>query len=266
MVLGYCQDYAVPGRTINILEVGGGSASTTRVVLAALQGVDISYTFSDVSEFFVEKARVRFSNCSYMRYAVFDISGVVCPSDNMLDCYDIIIASNVVHATPLVRSSMLVLKDKLAAHGILVLRECTKPSLSADMSFGLNAAWWSFTRDPYREIYPLLTSSDWTRLLCEIGLGGSGVVNDDDKLLERVIVAAHAHQSDTPFDDSFNIVILMGSLDAYDLKLSHSIVIPIELHEKNIFEQIKFAYAKGIEEILNNSAQISALNKIRTIF
>ena len=60
-------------RPLRILEIGGGTGSTTAYVLPKLGNVETEYTFTDVSPLFLNRADEKFREHRGMRYAVLDI-------------------------------------------------------------------------------------------------------------------------------------------------------------------------------------------------
>ena len=89
---------------LNILEVGGGTASATREVVPALRG-DTAYrgyglyTFTDITTSFLAGAQDTFKNYKGMKYATFDMQND--PSEQGFGSgYDLVIASNVSWAVP----------------------------------------------------------------------------------------------------------------------------------------------------------------------
>jgi hybrid polyketide synthase/nonribosomal peptide synthetase ACE1 len=84
---------------MNILEVGAGTGGATKSILTR----DLqfgSYTFTDVSMGFFEKARATF--CSFedsMNYRILDISSDIAKQGFIPHSYDVIVASCVLHAT-----------------------------------------------------------------------------------------------------------------------------------------------------------------------
>ncbi|KAL3431718.1 hypothetical protein BDV09DRAFT_206448 [Aspergillus tetrazonus] len=116
---------------LNILEVGAGTGSATARFLDYLHAPDGSrmyarYTFTDVSAGFLAAAKEQFSRYDTMEYAVLNISQDPAQQGFKLGSYDLIIASNVVHATPSLSCSLANLKSLLAPGGRLLLQEITE--------------------------------------------------------------------------------------------------------------------------------------------
>lgn len=97
-------------RPLQLLEVGAGTGSTCQFVLPVLQGREATYTFTDLSHAFLNKARSRFSEYGFVRYELCDIAQ---PTTSDLR-YDVIIATNVIHATADLPATLANVRDRLA--------------------------------------------------------------------------------------------------------------------------------------------------------
>ena len=84
--------------------------------------------------------------------------------------YDIVVAANVLHATPDLGETLQHIWRLLAAGGILVLNEVTAVQDFATLTFGLSEGWWAF-RDGQRRLpgAPLVAVPGWRALLDETG-------------------------------------------------------------------------------------------------
>lgn len=92
--------------TMKILEIGGGTAGATLPILNALGGSNgtsprfAKYTFTDISVGFFEKAREKLAPWTpYMNFAKLNIENDPVEQGFEEGGYDIIVASNVLHAT-----------------------------------------------------------------------------------------------------------------------------------------------------------------------
>jgi NADPH:quinone reductase-like Zn-dependent oxidoreductase/SAM-dependent methyltransferase len=133
--------------TLRILEVGAGTGGTTELILRDLVhegGLPrySTYTFTDVSSGFFPQARERFAYAPNMEYKVFDITKDPLEQDFALDSYDLVVAANVVHATPSLKESLNNLRKVLKPGGILVLTELCTELRSPTYVFGNFSGWW----------------------------------------------------------------------------------------------------------------------------
>lgn len=113
---------------LRILEVGAGTGATALHILKALKGqigrpLYSSYTFTDISAGFFPAAKERLADFSNVDFKVFDISKSPTDQDFELDSYDLIIATNVIHAAPVLQESLLNLQPLLRKDGLVLITE-----------------------------------------------------------------------------------------------------------------------------------------------
>ena len=155
-------------RVVRILEVGAGTGGTTGYVLPVLPADRTDYCFTDLSEqFFVEAAKT-FEAYPFLRYQRLDISQDPQPQGFATGTFDIVLASNVVHATADLRRSLHHIQQLMAPGGLLILLEGTEPQSHLDLVFGLTEGWWGFTDSALRPTYPLISRVQWQNLLQEL--------------------------------------------------------------------------------------------------
>jgi SAM-dependent methyltransferase len=112
------------------LEVGAGTGGTTQTFLKDLVDAEghptySLYTFTDISDGFFPMAKQRFSYAPNMEFKVFDISKEPFKQGFEAKTYDLILAANVVHATPVLLDTLRHLRLLLSPTGRLVLTELT---------------------------------------------------------------------------------------------------------------------------------------------
>ncbi|XXH02126.1 polyketide synthase [Hypoxylon texense] len=166
---------------LRILEIGGGTAGTTRPVLEELtrgrEELPLSnYTFTDISSGFFENARVKLAKWSNrITYQKLDISVDPVEQGFTPGDYDIVIAANVLHATKNMVDTMTNVRKLLTPGGKLFLLEGNShpPFL---LPFFLVPGWW-YAEDKYRdnEEGPMMTKAVWNRLLLDTGFSGVDV-------------------------------------------------------------------------------------------
>ena len=133
--------------SLRVLEVGAGIGGTTVSILRDL--VDEGgyplyslYSFTDVSAGFFPQAKERFSSASNMDYRVFDISQDPFSQGFEGESYDLILAPNVIHATPSLHETLCNLRPLLRPNGHLVLTELSALVRAPNYIFGNFAGWW----------------------------------------------------------------------------------------------------------------------------
>ncbi len=152
--------------TLRILEVGAGFGGTTKRLAEMLGrfGRPVEYTFTDVSSLLVKEARKKFANYSWMDFQVLNLERDA--PVTLQGTYDIVIGTNVVHATSNIANSTKRLRSLLKKGGFVVLSEVTRIVDWYDLVYGLLDGWWAF-KDT--RTYPLQPADDWLRDLQEAG-------------------------------------------------------------------------------------------------
>ncbi|KAK7997329.1 hypothetical protein PG989_005369 [Apiospora arundinis] len=168
---------------MRILEIGAGTGGTTLPVLEALTrnrkeggAVYVNYTFTDISPGFFENARQKLSQWSgHITFQKLDITQDPVEQGFTLEDFDVVIAANVLHATPDMRITMANVRKLLKPRGKLLLLEASAhpPTL---LPFFLLPGWW-YAEDDYRdrEEGPMMPVPVWDRLLKDTGFSGVDV-------------------------------------------------------------------------------------------
>ena len=179
-------------RTVRILEIGAGTGSTTSYILPLLPAERIEYVFTDVSTLFTAKAEEKFAAYPFMRYQLLDIEQQPETQGLQAHEFDIIVASNVLHATGNLRQVLNHVQSLIAPDGLLVLLESPGPQRWIDITFGLTEGWWKFTDKQLRQAYPLLAQHQWIDLLQEVGFRSASGMTDGRSVTPQYIVLARA--------------------------------------------------------------------------
>lgn len=177
-----------PGR-IRILEIGAGTGAATEAILPHLPADRTDYTFTDVSGLFLALAAERFRDYPFLTYRQLDIEN---PQEFEPHSFDILIASNVLHATGDLAQSLRNAKRLLAPGGMLALLEVSQPQLWIDLVFGLLDGWWRFTDSDLRPEYPLLSANGWQALLEREGFTATSVISGEPGVYDQVVLTSKA--------------------------------------------------------------------------
>ena len=112
---------SVPNRPLRILEIGAGTGGTTVHVLKLLQsiGCEVGYVFTDVSHHFLAEGRRRLESFAGIKCELLDIERP--PKEQGISGdFDLVIASNVIHATRNISDSLSHIRELLAPAGQII--------------------------------------------------------------------------------------------------------------------------------------------------
>eukprot|EP00708_Paratrimastix_pyriformis_P002337 GAFH01001082.1.p1 GENE.GAFH01001082.1~~GAFH01001082.1.p1 ORF type:complete len:607 (-),score=164.40 GAFH01001082.1:186-1895(-) len=162
---------------VRILEIGGGTGSSTSHLLDMLTAVvgptRLTYTFTDISNFFLSQARAEWqTKYPWIEYKILDISKQ--PTGSVpLGSYDIIIANNVMHTTGSIAFTVEHGCAYLRPGGLFMLVEVTKPTHFLDVTVGTTEGWQLFETcsDPWRKgnRFPGMSVDRWRELFTSLG-------------------------------------------------------------------------------------------------
>jgi acyl transferase domain-containing protein/NADPH:quinone reductase-like Zn-dependent oxidoreductase/SAM-dependent methyltransferase/acyl carrier protein len=153
------------GRRLRILEIGGGTGSTTSYVLSKLPLERTEYVFTDISTLFLSRARETFAAYPFVNYRVLDIEKEPSEQGFGPHSFDVVIAANVLHATADLKKTLENVRTVLCPEGLLLLLETTRPLRFTDIIVGLTEGWWRFTDKEIRSSHALLSEEKWRDLL-----------------------------------------------------------------------------------------------------
>ncbi len=148
-----------------VLEVGGGTAATTSYLVPALKGSIAEYVFTDVGAGFVKEAKYEFRDVPNMRFETLDLEKSPQTQGFSDRSFDIIVASNVLHATSNLSATLSRLSSLLSEEGVLLIAETLDGQPWIDMTVGFTPGWWSFSDADLRSSYPLIGKQAWLDLL-----------------------------------------------------------------------------------------------------
>lgn len=157
------------GRRVRILEIGAGTGGTTAHVLPNLPADSFEYTFTDVGPLFVARAKERFGRFPNTRFETLDLERDPQAQGFAGRDFDIVIASNVIHATADLRSTLGRVRSLLVPGGLLAMLEVTAPQRWFDLTVGLTSGWWAFTDTDLRPDYATMPRDKWLTLLSQCG-------------------------------------------------------------------------------------------------
>ncbi|KAI1738583.1 putative polyketide synthase [Xylaria scruposa] len=157
---------------LRVLEIGAGTGGTTTKVLEALKSpygerLYSVYTYTDISSGFMAAAGQRFADFE-IEYAVLDITKDPVEQGFQAASYDLIVCSNVLHATPCLQESLRHVYGLLSPGGRLFLQELCPDAKFTNYIYGFLPGWWLGIEDGRSE-EPYISPARWTKELVHAG-------------------------------------------------------------------------------------------------
>ena len=192
---------------LRILEIGAGTGSATREVLLMLRGntrwrMYDEYRFTDTTTSFLAGAEEKFCDFHGVTYGAFDMEQAAAVQGYLPE-WDLVIASNVIHATSDIKRTLINIRSAMKPTGKMVLLELTQPQLSAGLVLGTFSDFWKGDLDVDfpRLDGPFLSKSLWNKVLPQAGFTGLDFYVDDyagEDVSATVICASAVEQGLLP--------------------------------------------------------------------
>ena len=168
------------GRRLRVIEVGAGTGSATTYILPELPEGQFLYTYTDISAGFFAEAESTFGDAGgCIEYRPLDVEKEPIGQGFERHGYDLLIASNVLHATRYLPETLAHCLDLLAPSGTLVALENLSGLGWMDLTFGQLDGWWRFA-DDYRPHHALASPAVWRQALGDAGFTGAEVLGVDE--------------------------------------------------------------------------------------
>jgi acyl transferase domain-containing protein/acyl-CoA synthetase (AMP-forming)/AMP-acid ligase II/acyl carrier protein/SAM-dependent methyltransferase len=149
---------------LQILEIGAGTGGTTASLLPVLPPEKTLYHYTDLSEVFLTRAKQKFKTYPFVHYGLLNLEHNPSEQGYANHSFDIVVASNVLHATNNLEKTLEHVRSLLAPNGLLLIWEVTHPQSWLDITFALFEGWQSFD-DQLRQNSPLLSRQQWETVL-----------------------------------------------------------------------------------------------------
>ncbi len=167
-------------RHLRIIEVGAGTGSATAAVLPELPEGRFNYMYTDISAGFFAEAEARFGGSeASIEYRALDVEKDPVAQGFSRHAYDLMIASNVLHATRYLEETLAHCRELLAPSGQLVALENLSGQGWMDLTFGQLDGWWRFA-DDYRPHHALASPAVWRRALGDAEFGEVAILGLDE--------------------------------------------------------------------------------------
>ncbi|MCI4185726.1 SDR family NAD(P)-dependent oxidoreductase [Dickeya dianthicola] len=159
---------------LHLVEIGAGTGGTTAMILPALMKYRHNiqeYLYTDLSQAFLMHARNHYGpDCPFLDYALWDIEQPLATQPIPLGCFDVAIATNVLHATKDIRATLRHCKAALRRGGMVVINELSDKSVFTHLTFGLLKGWWLHQDTALRIAgSPAIAPETWQEILEEEG-------------------------------------------------------------------------------------------------
>ncbi|KAH8433977.1 Mycolipanoate synthase [Aspergillus melleus] len=170
---------------LRILEIGAGTGGLTAKFLEQLKSdfderLYLKYTYTDISSGFFVQAKERFKDYDGIEYKALDISRDPVEQGFNAGEYDLIIASNVLHATPFLQDTLTNVRTLLQPKGQLFLQELCPITRAMSFIMGQFPGWWLSEEDG-RIGSPFISPDEWDKRLRLAGFEGCDSVTLDNE-------------------------------------------------------------------------------------
>jgi acyl transferase domain-containing protein len=162
---------------MRILEIGAGTGGTTRSLVKGIGKNFSAYYYTDISAGFFERAR-EILDGGKVSFMTLDIEKDPIQQGFEAYSFDMIVASNVLHATKFLKTTMKNVRKLLKPGGYLLLLETTGRWLRSQFVMCGLPGWW-LGRDDGRPYTPTITEAQWDALLESTGFSGIDIVKRD---------------------------------------------------------------------------------------
>ena len=243
---------------VKILEIGAGTGGTSAHVFEGIRsyGKHLEYVYSDISFGFTQYGKRRFGlDNPFVEFKVLDVEKDVIEQGFTLGEYDIILATNVLHATSNLSTTLHHIKSLLKTNGWLIVNETTQVHDFATLTFGLLDGWWLYEDSQNRlPNSPLIHPSTWERLckeigyeqfqvLGELGLGQNVMIAESNGLIRQNVNEIRLIE-----DSTHQVAVASDQVE--ELNLLASKLVNDTKKEKDRFERMQY-----IEQIIRASME-----------
>ncbi|KAL6808135.1 hypothetical protein V8C40DRAFT_278958 [Trichoderma camerunense] len=174
---------------LRILEIGAGTGSLTSTILRHLktpfgEKMFSKYMYTDISAGFFIQAKERFQDYAGIEYKTLDITQDPAAQGFEEGSFDLVVAANVLHATPKLSETLKNVRKFLHPKGHLFLQDLYPESKFTNYVMGVLPGWW-LGEDDSRSQEPYVNPERWDKELRNAGFDGIEAVKLDH---------AHPHQ------------------------------------------------------------------------
>ncbi|KAG4273107.1 acetyltransferase [Fusarium proliferatum] len=161
--------------TLRVLEIGAGTGGGAQVILEGLtngrERLYSTYAYTDISAGFFVAAQERFKAYQGLDFRVLDITKDPTEQGFEAESFDLIIAGNVIHATPYLNETLANVRKLLAPGGYFFLQELSPKMRMVNLIMGILPGWWLGAAEG-RDKEPYLAPPQWDIALKAAGFSG----------------------------------------------------------------------------------------------
>lgn len=168
---------------MRILEIGARTQRFTQTILPCLKSAYgertyFSYTYTSVFSSVLEEASDKFKSYEGIEYAILDISKDVERQGFQLGSFDLIVASNAIHATPFLGQALANIRKLLHPKGWIFVKEMDPATPWVDLVMGTLPGWWVGFEDQRCE-QPYVDRQRWQTELEKAGFDRITIKHDN---------------------------------------------------------------------------------------
>lgn len=180
-------------KKIRILEVGAGTGGTSEAIFNKLKNTNllVEYYYTDISKSFLLPVKEKYQNIApYIVTETLDIERDIHAQSIEPYSFDVVLGTNVVHATRNIFNSLTNIKSLLKKDGLLLLNELTDKDIFNTMIFGLLDGWWLYQDTELRiNGSPTLSGKSWESILEETGFINCRIFPESVDLPQHIITS-----------------------------------------------------------------------------
>ncbi|TVY41639.1 Highly reducing polyketide synthase [Lachnellula subtilissima] len=184
---------------LRVLEIGAELGGRTTNILKNLTRPDgqilySQYVFANAASGIVNTAKEHLKGVSNMEFATWDMSHSAADHELEGRQFDLIIATSIIHASPIIQDSLRNIHRLLAPDGKLLVQEPKSGLQWTKFVLGILPGWWSQDQDGRME-EPFTSMKRWQEELVAAGFDGVNyVASDSETSASKVIVASPQSQ------------------------------------------------------------------------
>ncbi len=181
-------------RPMQVLEVGAGVGGTSIDLIPALAAYPVEYLFTDVSQFFLNRARDRFGAHRWVGYDLFDLNVDYRQQGMTPHSVDVILCANVLHYARNAGQALARFRELLRPGGWLIFIETTRDNyqILTSMEFLFDATAGDFEDVRADRDETFIAADEWRELLREAGAEPAIQLTATDEALDAIGMHVYA--------------------------------------------------------------------------